>query len=112
MDVVIRQLSLAARAGLLVSAAPLAMAIAFAFSPNERWLGLMRPLTLAGIFAAIANTCLGFANTFRTLERLAPASPPGQFYAMLSEAAIVPFLSFVLLSLAWLCVTLGMRRQP
>jgi len=30
---------------------------------------------------------------------------------MLAETTIVPFLSFVLLSLAWLCVTLGMKRQ-
>jgi hypothetical protein len=107
----IRQLGLSAFAGLLVSAAPLALGIVFAFRPNERWLAFMRPLTLAAIFAAVGNTFLGFANTFRTLARLAPANPPGHYYAMLSEVMVVSFLSFVCLSLAWLCITLGMRRQ-
>jgi hypothetical protein len=107
----ITQLGIAAKLGLLVCAVPLAVAIAFALRPNERWLALMRPLTLAAIFTAIANTCLGFANTFRTLERLAPTPPVGQYYAMLSEVTVVPFLSFVFLSLAWLCIALGMRRQ-
>jgi len=107
----ITQLGLAAVAGLFVSALPLLLGIAFAVRPNERWLALMRPLTLGGIFAAVANTFLGFANSFVTLSRLAPETPMGQFYAMLAETTVVPFLSFVFLSTAWLCVTLGMRRQ-
>ena len=107
----IRQLGLAAIAGLLVSAAPLALAIAFAFRPSERRLALMRPLTLAGIFAAVANTSLGYTNTFVGLQRSATIEP-GRFYAMLAESTVVPFMSFVCLSLAWLCVALGMRRQP
>jgi hypothetical protein len=107
----IRNLGLAAIAGLLVSATPFVVGIAFALRPNERWLALMRPLTLAGIFAAVANTCLGFANTFVGLERLGPSSAPGRFYAMLAETSVVPFVSFVSLSVAWLCVALGMRRQ-
>ena len=101
----------AAIAGLFVTAAPLALAIAFAFRPKERWLALMRPLTLAGIFAGIANTFLGFANTFVYLSRRATEVEPGHYYAMLADSTVVPFLSFVLLSLAWLCITLGMRRQ-
>jgi len=107
----IKQLGLAALAGLLVTAAPLALAIAFAFRPNERWLALMRPLTLAGLFAAIANTSLGFANTFVALERRAPDVTTNHYYAMLAESTVVPFVSFVCLSLAWLCIALGMRRQ-
>ena len=106
------QLGLAAIAGLLVSAAPLAMATAFAMRPNERRLALMRPLTLAGIFAAVANTCLGFANSFVGFSRAAPNILPGVYYANFAETMVVPFVSFVLLSLAWLCVALGMRRQP
>jgi hypothetical protein len=106
----ITRLGLAAIAGILVTAAPLLLAIAFAFRPNERQLGLMRPLTLAGIFAATANTALGLANTFVGLSRRGDIQP-GHYYAMLAETTIVPFLSFVLLSLAWLCVTLGMKRQ-
>ena len=105
----ITRLGLAAIVGILVTAAPLLLAIAFAFRPNERQLGLMRPLTLAGIFATTANTALALANTFVALSRR-PDVQPGHYYAMLAETTVVPFLSCVLLSTAWLCVGLGMRR--
>jgi hypothetical protein len=90
----------------------LALAMAFALRPNERWLALMRPLTMAGIFAAVANTALGFANTFVGLSRRGGDVQLGHYYAMLAESTVVPFVSFVLLSLAWLCIALGMRRGP
>ena len=106
----IKLLGIAAFAGLAITAVPMMLAIAYAIRPNERWLGLMRPLTLAGIFAAIANTFLGLANTFRGMARVAPAEPP-QFFASMAETSVVPFLSFVLLSTAWLCVAIGMRRR-
>jgi len=107
----IRLLGLAAFAGIFVSATPLLLAIAFALRPNERWLALLRPLTLAGVFATVANTCLGLANTFVGLSRNPAVATEGRYYAMLAETTVVPFVSFVLLSLAWLCVALGMRRQ-
>ena len=107
----IKNLGLAAVAGLAVTAVPLLVGIAFAIRPNDKWLSLMRPLTLAGIFAAIANTFLGLANTFIGLARAAPADPVGQRMASMAETSVVPFVSFVFLSTAWLCVAIGMRRQ-
>jgi hypothetical protein len=106
-----RQLGLAAFAGLFVTVAPLALGIAFAIRPNERWLSLMRPLTLAGIFAAVANTCGALANTFIALSRVAPSAPEAPRMVMLAEVSVVAFISFVFLSTAWLCVAIGMRRQ-
>ncbi|HEY7190353.1 MAG TPA: hypothetical protein VH436_27565 [Vicinamibacterales bacterium] len=107
----IKQLGLAAFAGLAITAVPMLLGIGYAIRPNERWLSLMRPLTLAAIFAAIANTFLGLANSFIGLSRVAPADPVGQRWAMLAETSVVPFVSFVFLSTAWLCVAIGMRRQ-
>jgi hypothetical protein len=107
----ITRLGLVAIAGILVTAVPLLVAIPFAFRPNERQLGLMRPLTLAGIFAATANTAIALAGTFLVLSRRGGDIQPGHYYAMLAETTVVPFLSFVLLSTAWLCIALGMRRQ-
>jgi len=76
------------------------------------WLALMRPLTLAGIFAAVANLFVGLANTFIGLSRVPATEPVGQRIAvMLAETSVVPFISFVFLSTAWLCVAIGMRRQ-
>jgi len=106
-----KQLGLSAFVGLFVTAVPMLLGIAFAIRPNERWLSLMRPLTIAGIFAAVANMFGALANTFLALGRVAPADPVGQRMVMLAEASILPFISFVFLSTAWLCVTIGMRRQ-
>jgi hypothetical protein len=34
------------------------------------------------------------------------------FAAQLAETLVVPFLAFGCLSVAWLLVTIGMRKQP
>jgi hypothetical protein len=108
----LKQLGLAAIAGLFVTAAPMLLGMAFAVRPNDRWLSLMRPLTLAGIFAAVANLFVGLANTFIGLSRVQSTDPLAQRLAvMLAETSVVPFISFVFLSTAWLCVAIGMRRQ-
>ena len=110
MDV-FRQLGLAAFAGLAVTALPMLFGIAFVVRPIERTLAFMRPLTIAAIFAAVANAFAGLANSFRALSTLKPADP-GIQYVLLAEVSVVCFLSFVCLSVAWLCVAIGMRRQP
>ena len=110
MDV-FRQLGLAAFAGLAVTLAPMLLGIAFAVHPRERWLALMRPLTLAAIFAAVGNTFGGLANSFRSLATM-KTDTPGLLFVLLAEVAVVVFLSFASLSVAWLCVAIGMRRQP
>lgn len=58
----LRNAGLASLLGLLISAAPLVMALSFAFWPSERKLALMRPLSLAGTYAAVANILLGLLN--------------------------------------------------
>jgi hypothetical protein len=103
---------LAGRIGLLVGALPMLLGIAFAVRPTERWLALMRPLTLAGIFAAIANTFLGITNALMFVARAAPGEPLGPRLAPgLAETSVLPFVGFVFLTIAWLCVAVGMRRQ-
>ena len=107
----IRTLGLAALAGLIITASPMVVGILFAIRPNERWLALMRPLTLAAIFAAVANTFLGLANAFIGLARIKPGDPPAIQFVMLAEVSVVPFVSFACLTIAWLSVAIGMRRQ-
>jgi hypothetical protein len=108
----LRFVGLAGRVGLLVSALPMLLGIAFAVRPSERWLALMRPLTLAGIFAAIANLFLGITNALMFAARAAPSEPLGQRLAPgLAETSVLPFVGFACLTIAWLCVAVGMRRQ-
>jgi hypothetical protein len=71
----------------------------------------MRPLTLAGMFATMANLFLGVTNSLVWASRRAVATPMDpQLLHGLAEVAVVGFLSFVFLSVGWLGVAAGMRR--
>jgi hypothetical protein len=108
----LRNAGLASLLGLLISAAPLVMALSFAFWPSERKLALMRPLSLAGTYAAVANIMLGLLNGLVGLARPAAAETPAvQRVAVELAQGIVPaFVAFALLAAAWVCVALGMRK--
>jgi hypothetical protein len=105
-------LGIVAVLGVFVCVAPMVLGWWFAFKPSERLLALMRPLTLAATFSAISNTMLGLVNTLVGIsahpER---ASSTGLIAANLAESLVVPFLSFACLSVAWLAVAIGMRKQ-
>jgi cellulose synthase/poly-beta-1,6-N-acetylglucosamine synthase-like glycosyltransferase len=93
---------------ILVCLAPMLMAVVYAVRPTERRLALMRPLSLAAIFAAVAGAVSGIATVLRGI------AATGQFTATawegLSEALVPVFVGFAFLTVAWLLVTLGMRR--
>jgi hypothetical protein len=110
---VLTNLGLAARLGLLISAAPLAMGLAFALWPSERKLALIRPLSMAGTFAAIGTLLLNLANALIGLSRAATVDVVFFQRAAvgLAESMVVAFLAFGFLTAGWLCVALGMRKQ-
>lgn len=90
----------------------LGVAIAYAAAPTERKLELLRPLSLAAIFAAICSFSVGVAAALKG----AAASEPGADVVRpvmvgLAEACIPPFVAFAILAVAWLLVALGMRRR-
>ena len=108
----LRYLGIAAIVGLAITAIPLIAALLYAARPSASRLELMRPLTLAGIFAALAGLCLGIANSFVGIVRHAhDANLPGYAAEVLAESVIPAFVSFSLLAAAWLVVAIGMRRQ-
>jgi hypothetical protein len=90
----------------------LGTAIAYAVRPTDRKLTLMRPLSLASIFAAVCSWSVGVATA---LKHAADNSLGGDSVAVmvagLSEAMIPPFVAFAFLSVAWLLVALGLRRE-
>jgi len=90
----------------------LGMGIAYAIRPTERRLALMRPLSLASIFAAICSSSVGFATALKGGAD-AGLTPDGVrvMVAGLSESFIPPFVAFAFLAVAWLLVAAGMRRQ-
>src|SRR5262245_33656983 len=58
----LRQASVFALLTLILVFVPLVMAVVYVIRPTERHLALMRPLSLAGLFAALAGSVLGFIN--------------------------------------------------
>jgi hypothetical protein len=73
---------------------PLFLGVAYALKPTEARLALMRPLSLAAIFAALTGIAAGAINMASAAESLVPM-----------------FFGFGCLTIAWLCVALGLRRQ-
>ena len=111
MDV-IRNAPIMTLLGLLVSATPMLMGIAFAIRPNEQRLALMRPLSLAGIFAGVSNLMVGLANALRALASLQTFEVQSFriVFVVMAEAIIPTFVAFACLTVAWLCVAMGMRK--
>ena len=110
----IRHASIFQLLGMLVSVAPLVMGMVFAIRPTEQRLSLMRPLSLAGIFAAVSSLILALANALQAVSRTDAVEPTSLRFAalVLSEAVVPAFVAFACLTLAWLCVAVGMRKQP
>ncbi len=90
----------------------LGTSIAYAARPTERKLELLRPLSLAAIFAAICSFAVGVATALKfAADRALTADALRVFVAGLAEAFIPLFVAFAFLAVAWLLVTLGMRRR-
>jgi hypothetical protein len=107
-----RYAGLVPKLSMLVGVVPLALAVVYAIWPNEQRLALMRPLSLATIFAAISATVLGVVNVFLYMSRSEPPAFSHVAVLGLSEALFPVFLGFGFLTASWLCVALGMWRRP
>jgi hypothetical protein len=101
-----------ALASMFMGLVPMGMGILYAASPNEQRLALMRPLSLAAIFAALSGTSLGVLHVLRGIgmSRTATVSPAAAIG--LAESLVPIFFGFGCLTVAWLCVALGLWRRP
>ncbi len=103
----------------ILGLATLAAAIHFAFRPAEKSLSVLRPLCAATAFASLAAFFLGVANGLvglsRALERATDAASSAQvwrtFLGGLAESPAALILGFAVLSVSWLLVAVGLRRQ-
>jgi len=89
-----------------------ALAAAYVFRPTEQKLVLMRPVSLAAIFATVSGLLGGWVALLSSL----PWTPDGHLpvadlYRGLGESLIVGFVSFGLLAAAWLLVAVGVLRR-
>lgn len=106
----LREASYAVILGLVISATPALMGAWFALRPSERLLSYMRPLSLAGLFAALCTISLGMTNGTIALSRQ-PGINIGMLLGGLSEVFAVAAISFAFLTIGWVCVAIGLRRH-
>ena len=108
----LRQASLFALLTLVLGFVPLIMAAVYMIRPTERHLALMRPLSLAGLFAAITGGVLGFMNVFQLVWTRELTADTYRVMAVGAAESLVPmFVGFASLTVAWLLVAVGMGRQ-
>ena len=98
---------------LMIDFVPLVMAVAYVLRPSERRLALMRPLSLAGLFAALAGAVVGFVNVLRGIAVDSEPFADGyhRFAAGASESLVPTFVGLASLTVAWLLVAVGMSRS-
>jgi hypothetical protein len=92
---------------------PLVMAVIYVRHPTGRNLALMRPCSLAGLFAALSGGVVGFLNVLRSTAMTPDFSraPYGRIALGASESLVPMFVGFACLSVAWLLVAVGMSRD-
>ena len=108
-----QQLGFFAKLTLAIDLVPVAMAVIYLLRPTERHLALMRPFSLAGLFAALAGGAVGFLVVLRSIG-LAADFTQSEYRRMAlgaSEALAPAFVGFACLSVAWLVVAVGMSRS-
>lgn len=109
----LQQISAFALLTLVIGVVPMVMAIAYAIRPTEWRLALMRPLSLAAIFAAFSGVVSGIVAILRGIGATGEFTT-GSFRMIamgLSEALMPIFVGFGCLTVAWLLVAMGMRRR-
>jgi hypothetical protein len=103
----------------VVALITLATAIRFAFRPQERLLAILRALSAATTFASVGASLAGLANGLIGLSRWMEHAPDAASSAMfwprivggLGETPFALVLGFATLTVVWLLVAVGMRRQ-
>ena len=108
----LRSAGLFALLTLAVGSVPLIMAVVYVIRPTERHLALMRPLSLAGMFAGITGGVLGFINVLRFVWTRELTAQTYKVMAVGASESLVPvFVGFACLTAAWLLVAVGMGRN-
>lgn len=108
---VLQQAGILALLSLLVAVVPMVMGIVYAVRPTEARLALMRPLSLAGLFAGLCGMSTGIVNVLRSIGMSGGTVNFNSVSIGFSEAMVTLVVSFGCLTVAWLCVALGLTRQ-
>ena len=106
------QISIFAMLSMSVSVGVFGLAVSYALRPTERTLALMRPVSLAAIFAAVCGVLSGLAMVLGGLATLPPdKTSMSGVYMGIAETLTLGFVCFGFLAAAWLLVAVGMLRR-
>src|SRR5262245_65562984 len=104
------QASIFSLLSMVVALAPIGIGVLYAVRPTEGRLAMMRPLSLAGLFAGLAGLLSGLVNGLVHID-MEPGVPLGRAALWFAESLAPLFIAFGSLTVGWLCVALGMTRQ-
>jgi hypothetical protein len=108
----IPQASIFALLSMSVSVAVFGLAVSYAIWPTERKLALMRPVSLAAIFAALCGLLSGSTMVLGGLAGTpAESLSMSNVYMGLAETLTLGFVCFGFLAAAWLLAAAGMFRR-
>ena len=107
----VRQIGILALLSLIITFLPLVAGVAYAIRPTEARLALMRPISLAGMFAGLAGFLAGVMATLRSIWSTHEPVPFRLIAVGLSESLVPLFIAFGCLTIAWLCAAFGLRRH-
>jgi hypothetical protein len=108
----LRQMGPAALVSMFMGIVPLGFGILYAARPTEHRLALMRPLSLAAIFAAIHGCALGVVNSLVYVANKSNLQITPALLVGLAESFTTIVFDFGCLMLAWICVAVGQWRRP
>ena len=106
------QMGIAALLSLIVAVTPAIMGTAYAIWPSEAKLALMRPISLAGLFAGLGGFTTGMVNLFQyAASHSGPVLETSPLFAGAAESLVPLGVAFGALTIAWLLVAVGMRKR-
>jgi hypothetical protein len=108
---ILRQAGVLALLSLIIAILPLVVGVAYAVRPTEARLALLRPISLAGMFAGLAGFLAGVISALRAMWIVDTPVPSRLLAVGLAESLVPLFVAFGCLTVAWLCAALGLRRH-
>ena len=107
-----RETSLVGLLGVFVAVVTTGFAVACAIWPGERRLALIRPLSVATIFAGLCSFAIGLTNVLVGLSNTVSLTGPAwrAIAAGTAESFVMLVVTFGCLTLTWLCVAVALRR--
>jgi hypothetical protein len=101
-----------AKLTMVVAIVAFSLAVAYVFRPTEQKLVLMRPVSLAAIFATISGLLGGWIAVLGGIAATPDGIlPTANLYRGIAESLTVGFVSFGLLAAAWMLVAVGGLRR-